>query len=229
MPEIKVSASILNSDFAHLADEIGKAEKIGVDMLHLDIMDGVFVPNISIGPPVIECIRKNTDLFLDVHLMITEPDRLLDSFIESGADSINVHVEECLHLDRTLNYIKEAGKKAAVALNPSTPVGSLENILGLVDMILVMTVNPGFGGQKFIVEMIHKIAQLKQMIEDYKKRTKQPGKIIDIQVDGGIDLDTAPRVVGAGATVLSIGTAIFRSDDPGGFIEKLRESVIPVV
>lgn len=229
MPEVKISASILNSDFAHLADEIKKVESTGADMLHVDIMDGVFVPNITIGPPVVECIRKNTKMFLDVHLMITSPDRMLDSFIESGADSINVHAEECPHLDRTLNYIKEAGKKTAVALNPSTPVSSLENVLGLTDMILLMTVNPGFGGQKFIEGMVYKIAQLKQMIDDYKRRTRQPGKIIDIQVDGGIDLDTAPLVVRAGATVLSVGTAIFKSDDPAEFIKKLRKSVIPTV
>ena len=157
---IKISASILNSNFAYLADEIKKVEKAGVDMLHVDIMDGVFVPNITIGPPVIKCIRDNTRLFLDVHLMITRPDRLLDSFIESGADSINVHVEECPHLDRTLNYIKEAGKKTAIALNPSTPVSTVENVLGLGDMILIMTVNPGYGGQGFIEDMVYKIHSL---------------------------------------------------------------------
>ena len=151
MPGIKISASILNSDFTRLADEINNMEQIGVDMIHVDIMDGVFVPNITIGPPVVKCIRKNTSMFLDVHLMITRPDRLLDSFIESGADSINVHAEECPHLDRTLNYIKDAGKKTAVALNPSTPLSSIENVLGLTDMVLIMTVNPEVGAQKFII------------------------------------------------------------------------------
>ncbi len=229
MSDIKISASILNSDFAHLADEIKKVEKTGAEMLHVDVMDGVFVPNITIGPPVIKCIRNNTKLFLDVHLMISRPDRLLDGFIESGADLINVHVEECPHLDRTLNYIKEAGKKAAVALNPSTPISSIENVLGLVDMILIMTVNPGYGGQGFIEGMVHKISRLKKMIEDYKERTGQPQKVIDIQVDGGIDLRTAPLVVNAGASILSVGTSIFRADDPAGFVKRLRESVLPVI
>ena len=229
MSDIKISASILNSDFAHLADEIKKVEKTEVEMLHVDIMDGVFVPNITIGPPVVECIRKNTSMFLDVHLMIQRPDRLLDSFIKSGADSINVHVEESPHLDRTLNYIKEAGKKTAVALNPATPVNSIENVLGLVDMILIMTVNPGYGAQGFIREMIYKITQVKKLIEDYKRRTNQPGKIIDIQVDGGINLDRAPFVVNAGATVLSVGTAIFRADDPIDIVKRLRDSVLPVL
>ncbi len=224
MPGIKISASILNSDFTRLADEINNMEQIGVDMIHVDIMDGVFVPNITIGPPVVKCIRKNTSMFLDVHLMITRPDRLLDSFIESGADSINVHAEECPHLDRTLNYIKDAGKKTAVALNPSTPLSSIENVLGLTDMVLIMTVNPGFGGQKFIIEMLHKVTQLKQMIKDYKRRTRQLGRMIEIQVDGGVGLETASKVVIAGATVLSVGTAIFSAKDPAEVVRKLKKN-----
>src|SRR4030066_2571573 len=172
-------------------------------MLHIDVMDGSFVPNITFGPPVIKCIRNETGLFMDVHLMIKKPDRLLDSFIESGADLINVQAEECPHLDRTLNYIKQAGKKAAIAFNPSTPLCFAENILGLVDMVLIMTVNPGFGGQEFIPAMANKITKLRQIIIDSNLK-----KNIDIQVDGGINRDTAPIAVKAGAKIFVWGTEI---------------------
>ncbi len=188
-------------------------------------MDGNFVPNITIGPPIIECLRKNTRLFLDVHLMIKKPDRLLDSFIKSGADLINVHAEECPHLDQTLNYIKQAGKKAAVALNPSTPLCFIESVLGLVDMILIMTVNPGFGGQEFIYDMVYKIKKLKAMIEDYRRYSSNVKKCVDIQVDGGINIDTAPIVARAGANVLVMGTAIYQSDNPAEYIKEVRSKV----
>jgi len=223
---IKIAASILNSNFINLAGEIKKVEEAGVEMLHIDVMDGNFVPNITIGPPIIECLRNYTRLFLDVHLMIKEPDRLLDSFIKSGADLINVHAEECPHLDHTLNYIKQSGKKAAVALNPSTPLCYIENVLGLVDMVLIMTVNPGFGGQEFIHEMVFKIKKLKEMIDNYKRYSSNSKKFIDIQVDGGINIDTAPIVSTAGANVLVMGTAIYKSDDPIEYIKKVRNKIL---
>lgn len=223
--KIIISASILNSDLLNLSSEIKKLEEAGVDMLHLDVMDGNFVPNISFGPALVDSIRQKTDLFLDVHLMIKNPDRHLDNYIKSGADLINVHAEECPHLDRTLDCIKQSGKKAAVALNPSTPISMIENVLDRTDMVLAMTVNPGYGGQKFIYDMVYKIKKLKKLIEDYKGNASKPKKSIDIQVDGGIKMETIPQVISAGANVLVMGTAIFEAGDPVEFIQNIRKKI----
>ncbi len=218
----KIAVSILNCDFMNLKKEIKKVEQAGIKMLHIDVMDGNFVPNITIGQPIVKKIRENTKLFLDVHLMIKNPDRHIDSFIESGADLIDVHVEECAHLDKTLSYIKQAGIKAAAALNPATPLSFVENVFQYLDMILIMTVNPGLGGQKFINEMVYKIQKLKDMIENYSGKVKN----IDIQVDGGINPMTAQSVINAGANVLVVGTAFFNSSNPKEFISQIRQKFI---
>lgn len=217
----KLSASILDCDFLNLGSEIKKIENIGIEMIHLDVMDGSFVKNISIGQPVIRQIRKATGMFLDVHLMIKNPDRYLDSFIECGADLICVHAEECPHLSWTLSHIKQSGIKAAVALNPSTPVSVIENVLCYLDMVLIMTVNPGFGGQEFLSEMLFKIKKLKGMLQDYSNYYHDY-RNIDIQVDGGINPDTAADTVKAGANILVLGSAIFKSDKPEEIVKKVR-------
>ncbi len=218
----KITASILDCDFLNLGSEIKKIEDLGIGMVHLDVMDGSFVNNISIGQPVIRQIRKSTELFLDVHLMIKNPDRHLDSFIESGADLICVHAEECPHLAWTLSHIKQSGLKAAVALNPSTPISVIENVLCYLDMVLIMTVNPGFGAQEFLGEMIFKIEKLKGMLQDYADYSRDY-RNIDIQVDGGINPGTAADVVKAGANILVLGSAIFKSDDPGETVKKVSD------
>jgi ribulose-phosphate 3-epimerase len=218
----RIAASVLDCDFLNLGNEIKKVENLGIDMVHLDVMDGSFVKNISIGQPVIRQIRKFTGLFLDVHLMIKNPDRHLDSFIENGADLICVHAEECPHLSWTLNHIKQSGLKAAVALNPSTPVSVIENVLCYLDMVLIMTVNPGFGAQKFLGEMIFKIEKLRGMLQDYANYSHDY-RSIDVQVDGGINPDTAAAAVKAGANILVLGSAIFKSDNPGEIVKKVND------
>lgn len=203
---IKISPSILSADFSRLADEIKAAEEAGAHMLHIDVMDGRFVPNITIGPSVVESLRKVTKLPLDVHLMIEDPDRYLPDFISAGADILTVHLEAAVHLHRSIQSIKERGIKAGVSINPATPVGTLEEIIHDVDMVLLMSVNPGFGGQEFIPQTLNKLKKLKAMITGR-------GLPVVIEVDGGVKPDNAKEVADAGADILVMGSAFFRSGD----------------
>jgi len=215
---IKLAPSILAADFARLADEVAQVES-AADRLHVDVMDGHFVPNITMGPVVVSALRRVTSLPLEVHLMVHEPERLIDAFAEAGADSLLVHQEAAPNLHRTIEQIKRLGKRAGVVLNPATPAAMLEDVLGDVDLVLVMTVNPGWGGQKFIESMFGKIRRVRQMLEGARLNC-------ELEVDGGIDTATAPRAVEAGANVLVAGSAIFGA--PGGAaaaIRRLREAV----
>lgn len=200
-----LAPSILSADFSKLGEELALVEKNNVTILHIDVMDGMFVPSISLGFPVIESIRKNSGMVFDVHLMIKEPERYLDRFAEAGADIITVHAEACLHLHRTIQQIKQLGKKCGVALNPATPLSALDYILEDLDMVLLMTVNPGFGGQSFIPAMYKKIEKLRETIT---KRNLN----IDIEVDGGIKAGNAKQVTEAGANILVAGSAVFEGD-----------------
>jgi ribulose-phosphate 3-epimerase len=202
MAKLKIAPSILSADFSRLGQEVAAAEAGGGDYIHVDVMDGNFVSNITVGPPVVRAVRRVTSLPLDVHLMIQAPERYLADFADAGASGLTVHVETCPHLHRTIQQIKELGCWAGVTLNPSTPVGSLEEILPYVDLVLVMTVNPGFGGQSFIEGMLGKIQRIRAMLD-------QLGSHADLEVDGGIDQETAPLVAEAGANVLVAGSAIF--------------------
>ncbi len=213
-----VSPSILAADFANLASEVEMINDSLADWLHLDIMDGVFVPNISFGFPVMEAIRDLSAKPLDVHLMIINPDRYLERFRDAGAYNLTVHYETCLNLHRTVSEIRRLGMKAGVTLNPHSPVILLKDILPYIDMVLLMTVDPGYGSQTFIPGSINKIGELRSMIDE-------GGYDVLIEVDGGIDLQNAPMIVHAGADVLVAGSAIFSSSDPAGAIQRLREPV----
>lgn len=213
---IKIAPSILSADFARLAEEIKDVERGGADWIHVDVMDGHFVPNITIGPLIVEAIRPHTSLPLDVHLMIEQPERYISAFAQSGADLISVHQEACPHLHRTIYQIKEQGVKAGVVLNPATPLETIEYVLADVDLVLFMTVNPGFGGQKFIPNVLPKIKKCKQLL------IEQGLTHIDIEVDGGVNPETARACVEAGANVLVAGSAIFNETNRQEAIQKIR-------
>ena len=212
---MKIAPSILSADFSRLGDEIRAIEQGGADYVHIDVMDGHFVPNITIGPLVVAAVRRVTALPLDVHLMIENPDRYVGDFAKAGADLIVVHVEATTHLHRTIQLIRSLGKKAGVSLNPATPLTTLDMILPDLDLVLLMTVNPGFGGQSFIESCLPKIMQLRQRID-------QLGKPIELEVDGGVKIDNIERIAAAGADVFVAGSAVFGASDYAATIRQLR-------
>jgi ribulose-phosphate 3-epimerase len=219
---IKIAPSILSADFARLGEEVRAVEAAGADYLHVDVMDGHFVPNITIGPPVVAAVRAVTRLPLDVHLMIENPDRYIADFAKAGADLITVHYEASPHLHRTVQLIRSLGKKAGVSINPATPIGVLEVILADLDLVLVMTVNPGFGGQHFIPSCLDKIAGLRRQIDAL-------GLPIELQVDGGVKLDNIGRIAAAGADVFVAGSAVFGAADYAATIATLRDNAGSIV
>lgn len=213
---IRLAPSILSANFAALGEDIRKVEDAGAHIIHVDVMDGHFVPNITIGPVVVRSIKKVTKLPLDVHLMITDPDKYIPEFVEAGASMLTVHAEATVHLDRTLNFIRSQNVLVGVSINPATPLSVVEHALGLADMLLIMSVNPGFGGQRFIPYTVEKIRRARQIIDERNYRCV-------IEVDGGIDRETIPAVVKAGAEVLVAGSAIFGTPDPGRKVKELLE------
>lgn len=217
MATIQIAPSILAADFARLGEEVAKVEAAGADLIHVDVMDGHFVPNLTIGPPIVEALRAVTSLPLDVHLMITNPDDFIPEFAKAGATYLTVHTETCPHLHRTIQSIKELGVKAGVTLNPATPLSTLEEIIADVDLVLIMSVNPGFGGQSFITRSLDKISRAKQMIA-------RSGSHALLEVDGGIKIETVTEVVKAGADILVAGSAIFNSGNYAETIQAFRSA-----
>ncbi len=214
---IELAPSILSADFAHLAEQVARAQEGGASVIHVDIMDGHFVPNLTIGPPVVKSLRKVTKLPLDCHLMIDNPDEFIPIFAEAGADWISIHQEATVHLNRSLQHIRDHGVRAGVVINPATPVGTLFEVLEMVDYVLVMSVNPGFGGQKFLPNSLHKMRHLAEI-------RAQRGLNYRIEVDGGVGLDTVAEVVRAGAEILVAGNAVFGKGDPKTNAEQLLKA-----
>jgi ribulose-phosphate 3-epimerase len=216
---IDIAPSILSADFFRLGEEIEAVQRGGATILHIDVMDGHFVPNLTVGLPVLKSIARATDLPIDAHLMISEPGRYAEQFVEAGAKMVSVHVEADAHLHRTLASIKTAGAQAGVVINPATPIESLSEALQFADYVLVMSVNPGFGGQKFIPTSIDKVRRLRRMIDDRRLETR-------IEIDGGIDLENIASVVAAGAEIIVAGSAVFGSDNPESAVRGLREATV---
>jgi len=219
---VLVAPSILSADFAELGEAIAAVERGGADLIHVDVMDGHFVPNITIGPPVVKAIKRVATVPLDVHLMITDPDLYIEAFVEAGAAMVSVHVEVLPHLHRTVHAIKALGARAGVVINPATPVAALEEIAGDVDYVLVMSVNPGFGGQRFIPRSEHKVAAVRTLLD-------RAGNKAPVEIDGGIDRENVGRVVAAGAGIIVAGSAIFHSGDPERATRELKAAAMSTV
>lgn len=215
--KIKIAPSILSADFSRLGEEIRAVDAGGADWIHIDVMDGRFVPNLTVGPLIVEAAKRVTSLPLDVHLMIVEPDHLIPEFIKEGATSVTVHVEACIHLNRTIQLIKQNGARAGVSLNPATPLAAVEEILDEIDLLLIMSVNPGFGGQRFIPKTLDKIRAARKMID-------ARGLSVELEVDGGVKVANAGELAQAGADVFVAGSAVFESPDYKSTIQKLREA-----